>query len=153
MAGGPGAGAILAFGAITAMLGVLLNLLLGLSRVMLAMGRRGDMPAAVARIDEGSKTPETAVIVVAVLIAALVLVGDVRVTWSFSAFTVLVYYAITNLAALQLPPEQRRFPRAVAVAGLLACMFLAFWVEPAIWISGSLLLGVGFVGRWLMHRL
>src|SRR5690606_13476539 len=31
-------------GAMTAMLGVLLNLILGLSRVVLAMGRRGDLP-------------------------------------------------------------------------------------------------------------
>ncbi len=151
--GVPGAPAILAAGAITAMLGVLLNLLLGLSRVVLAMGRRRDLPAAVARVSETSKTPEAAVIVVAVLIAALVLIGDVRITWSFSAFTVLVYYAITNLAALQMPAEQRLFPRGVAMAGLLACLFLAFWVEPGIWISGSLILAAGFVGRWLMRRL
>ncbi len=148
----PGAGAVLAVGAITAMLGVLLNLLLGLSRVLLAMGRRRDMPKAVARLSEGTRTPETAIIVVAVLIAALVLIGDIRVTWSFSAFTVLVYYAITNLAALQLPPEQRRFPRAVAMLGLLACLFLAFWVEPAIWLSGSLLLAAGFGVRRLLHQ-
>ncbi|HEX6203421.1 MAG TPA: APC family permease, partial [Thermoanaerobaculia bacterium] len=41
---------ILAAGATVAMIGVLLNLLLGLSRVLLAMGRRGDAPAAVARL-------------------------------------------------------------------------------------------------------
>jgi APA family basic amino acid/polyamine antiporter len=34
---------IVALGAMTAMLGVLLNLLLGLSRVFLAMARRSDM--------------------------------------------------------------------------------------------------------------
>jgi len=34
----------LGLGAIAAMLGVLLNLILGLSRVLLAMGRRRDMP-------------------------------------------------------------------------------------------------------------
>ena len=45
----PGAGAVLAIGAITAMFGVLLNLMLGLSRVLLAMGRRGDMPHATAQ--------------------------------------------------------------------------------------------------------
>jgi amino acid transporter len=35
-------------------------------------------------------------------IPCLALLGDVKTTWSFSAFTVLIYYAITNLAALRL---------------------------------------------------
>jgi APA family basic amino acid/polyamine antiporter len=149
----PGAGWVLTIGAITAMLGVLLNLILGLSRVMLAMGRRRDMPPAVARIDKAGRTPETAVIVVGVIIAILVLIGDVRATWSFSAFTVLIYYAITNLAAYQLPADKRRYPRVVAALGLLACLFLAFWVEPPIWLAGSLLIAIGLGWRWLVHKL
>lgn len=149
----PGAGMILAIGAITAMLGVLLNLILGLSRVLLAMGRRRDMPPALARIDKTGRTPEAAVLVVGVIIAVLVLIGDVRTTWSFSAFTVLVYYAITNLAAYQLPEEKRRYPRGLAALGLLACLFLAFWVEPAIWLTGCLLIAVGLAWRWAIRKL
>lgn len=149
----PGASLVLMVGAMTAMLGVLLNLILGLSRVMLAMGRRRDMPVAVARISKSGRTPEIAVVVVGVLIAALVLIGDIRTTWSFSAFTVLIYYAITNLAALQLPAEMRRFPRIIPAVGLLACLFLAFWVEPSIWIAGSVLIVLGIGWRLLMRRL
>jgi APA family basic amino acid/polyamine antiporter len=69
-------------------------------------------------------------------VTALAALGDVRLTWSFSAFTVLVYYAITNLAALRLRGDARLYPRWVAVLGLLACLFLAFWVEPRIWLAG-----------------
>ncbi len=145
----PGAGLILAIGAITAMLGVLLNLILGLSRVLLAMGRRGDMPAAVARIDAAGTTPYVAVIVMGTVIALLALTGNVKTTWSFSAFTVLIYYAITNLAALRLPPAARRFPRWVAMAGVVACLFLAFWVEPLVWASGLALLALGLVWHWV----
>jgi len=148
----PGAGLILAIGAMTAMLGVLLNLITGLSRVLLAMGRRGDMPAAVARIDAAGTTPYVAVIVMGTVIALLVLTGSVRTTWSFSAFTVLIYYAITNLAALRLPTEAQRFPRWVAVAGMVACLFLAFWVEPLVWVSGLALLAVGLLWHWLQQR-
>jgi len=150
--GVPGLGLLLAVGAITAMLGVLLNLLLGLSRVLLAMGRRGDMPRAVARIDPRSATPAIAVIVMAVVIGILALAGNVKTTWSFSAFTVLVYYAINNLAALRLPPDQRRFPRWIAWAGLFACAFLAFWVEPAIWLAGLAAIGAGWLLRIAMRR-
>jgi APA family basic amino acid/polyamine antiporter len=144
----PGAGLILAVGAMTAMLGVLLNLILGLSRVLLAMGRRRDMPPAVARIDEARSTPTVAVIVMGVVVGLLTLVGSVKATWSFSAFTVLVYYAITNLAALQLPPERRLYPRPIAWAGLAACAFLAFWVEPIYWLVGLGMIGLGLLGHY-----
>jgi basic amino acid/polyamine antiporter, APA family len=148
-----GASWLLTIGAMTALLGVLLNLILGLSRVMLAMGRRRDMPIAVARLSKSGRTPEIAVVTVGVLIAILVLIGDIRTTWSFSAFTVLLYYALTNLAAYQLPADKRRYPRAVAALGLLACLFLAFWVEPAIWLTGSLLIVVGLGWRWIVRKL
>lgn len=132
---------VVAVAAITAMAGVLLNLVLGVSRVVLAMGRRGDLPPAVARVTAGS--PRVAVVVTGVAIAGLALIGSVKTTWSFSAFTVLVYYAITNLAALRLPRAQRRFPRVIAVLGLVSCLGLAFWVEPAVWLAGLGVIAAG----------
>ncbi|HSG63931.1 MAG TPA: APC family permease, partial [Gammaproteobacteria bacterium] len=125
--GMPWLGWLVGIAAVTAMAGVLLNLLLGLSRVLLAMGRRGDMPRAVARVDERTGSPRVAVIAIGCLIAGLVLLGDVRTTWSFSAFTVLVYYSLTNLAALRLSAGERLFPRWIPMCGLVACLGLAFW--------------------------
>ena len=144
---------ILAVGAVTAMIGVLLNLILGLSRVLLAMGRRHDMPPAVARINASGTTPYIAVIVMGTVIAGLVLIGDVKTTWSFSAFTVLIYYSITNLAALQLTAKERLFPRAVSWAGLGACLFLAFWVNVEVWVIGLIVLGAGLVWQIIARRM
>lgn len=138
---------IIAVGAATAMLGVLLNLILGLSRVLLAMGRRRDMPAIVARLDGSATNPWVAVLVIGLLIAGLAAIGSVKTTWSFSAFTVLIYYAITNAAALALPTEYRLYPRWVAAAGLFACVGLAFWVDASVWIAG-LVLGVVGLAWW-----
>lgn len=140
---------IVAIGAITALLGVLLNLILGLSRVVLAMARRGDLPARFATVDTAGSSPRAAVILVGVVVAGLVTIGSVKVTWSFSAFTVLVYYALTNLAALQLPPESRLYSRWIPAMGLCCCLGLAFWVEPMVWGVGLGLIAVGVV--W--HRL
>ena len=42
------------------------------------------------------------VLLVGGLIAALAATGSVKTTWTFGEFTVLIYYAITNLAALRL---------------------------------------------------
>ena len=55
--GAPWVAGVVAAGAVTAMLGVLLNLLLGLSRVVLAMARRGDLPRALAGVDSQSASP------------------------------------------------------------------------------------------------
>lgn len=136
---------IVAIGAATAMLGVLLNLILGLSRVLLAMGREGDMPKATAKLNAQRTTPVVAVVIMTVVVAALCLLGDVKTTWSFSAFTVLVYYALTNLAALRLPQELRMYPRVIPALGLLGCAGLAWWVPMHVWLTGVGLIAVGAV--------
>lgn len=131
---------LVAVGAMTAMLGVLLNLLLGLSRVLLAMGRRGDMPRGAAQVN-------AAVIIVGLVIAGIAALGNIKTTWSFSAFTVLIYYAVTNLAALRLPRDQRLYSPLWAWGGLFACLGLAFFIETRVWIVGVGLLTAGLVGH------
>ena len=143
---------LIAIGAITAMLGVLLNLILGLSRVLLAMGRRQDVPKVFARLNSRQTTPYIAVVVVGIAIASLVLIGDVKTTWSFSAFNVLIYYAITNFAALQLSPEERLYHQCLGWVGLASCLFLAFWVEQQIWLVGLGLIIIGLIWHSLIHR-
>ncbi|MEX1124237.1 MAG: APC family permease [Acidimicrobiia bacterium] len=135
---------IVTVGAITAMVGVLLNLVLGLSRVWLAMGRRGDMPTVLARLDESSQ-PVTAVVVAGMAIALVCLVGDIRLAWSFSAFTVLLYYGITNLAALRM--DRRLW---TAWAGLVSCALLSFFVTIQVWLVGGGLLVLGVI--WKRQR-
>jgi APA family basic amino acid/polyamine antiporter len=65
---------------------------------------------------------------------------------------VLLYYAITNLAALRMPSHKRLYPRWIAWAGLAGCLGLAGWVQPRVWIAGLLTLLVGFALRWLSRR-
>ncbi len=138
------AGAV-TIGAVTAMVSVLLNLILGLSRVLLAMGRQGDMPPVFGRLSGPKASPRAAVIAVGVLIAVLSLLGDVRLTWSFSAFTVLLYYSLTNLAALRLPREARLYPRVLSWAGLLFCVTLALFVEPMVLLAGLGTIALGWL--------
>lgn len=149
----PGVSQLLAVGAITAMLGVLLNLILGLSRLLLAMGRRLDMPRVLAQLNPYGTTPCVAVVAVEVAIALLILIGDVKTTWSFSAFNVLIYYAITNFAALQLSPTERLYPQWLAVVGLASCLFLAFWVQRQIWLIGLALIIAGLIWRAIVQLL
>ena len=147
----PGIPSIVSIGAMTAMLGVLLNLILGLSRVLLAMGRRGDMPRVVTRLNQTRTTPYVSVIIISSVICCLIFTGNIKLTWSFSAFTVLIYYAVTNLAALSLPAGQRLYPRWLAWAGLTACLFLAFWVQWQVWVAGLVIAGIGLIWHWLQQ--
>ncbi len=142
----PTAARIVEIGAVVAMLGVLLNLVLGLSRVWLAMGRRRDMPVALAHVSSHG-SPGPAVLLSGILIAVVATIGDVRLTWSFSAMTVLLYYAITNWAALRLPDDRRRFPRWVSWAGLASCLSLSVFVEVSVWLTGVAVLGLGWAWR------
>jgi APA family basic amino acid/polyamine antiporter len=120
---------VVAIGAITAMLGVLLNLVLGISRVVLAMARRGDLPKRLAEVR--GLSPRIAVLATGAMIAALTLAGRVETTWSLSAAAVLLYYGVTNWCALRQPREERRFPRVIAIAGLGSCLGLAVWLGAA----------------------
>ena len=133
----------ISIGAITAMLGVLLNLILGLSRVLLAMGRRLDVPECFGKVHQKTGVPRVAILGVAVVITLLVLIGDVKMTWSFSAFTVLIYYALTNLCAIRLTENERFYPKWISVAGLFGCLFLAFWIEWRVLCAGTSVLVLG----------
>jgi APA family basic amino acid/polyamine antiporter len=135
--------------AVTALLGVLLNLVLGLSRVALAMGRRGHLPKVFARVDEAGATPAPAVLLVAAIVAGLVCVGSIKAAWSFSAVTVLIYYGITNAAALRLGPEHRLYPRLFSWLGLVGCLGLSLFVEPVYWIGA----GAAIAGAAVWHAI
>ena len=139
-------------GAALALLSVLLNLLLGLSRVALAMGRRGDLPEATGRVTESTKVPAVATVLVAVVIGGLVCVGDVKLTWSFSAFTVLIYYAITNLCAIHLQSQERLYPVWISYLGLLSCLSLAFFVEWRVMLAVLGLIALGLVWKAMTSR-
>lgn len=139
-------------GAAVALLGVMLNLILGVSRVILAMGRRGDLPAAFGGLNVSQTSAPAATWLTAIVMMALALSGSVELAWSFSAFTVLVYYGITNLAALKIPAQQRFVPRAVSVLGLASCIALTLFIDWPVLAAGALLILAGLVWhRWRLH--
>ncbi|MDQ3774421.1 MAG: APC family permease [Pseudomonadota bacterium] len=150
--GNPVVANIVAVGALIALAGVLLNLILGLSRVILAMARRQDMPTLFSKLNAASTSAPAAVLVVGFVIAVIVLLGNIKSAWSFSAFTVLLYYAITNLAALRVPDADRFVPRVATVAGLIGCLGLAWFVETRIWFIGLGIIAVGLVWHGFAWR-
>jgi APA family basic amino acid/polyamine antiporter len=147
--GYPALAGVVRAGAVVAVLGVLLALLAGVARTALAMGRRRDLPGFLAAVDDRRSVPWLAEIAVAVLVVALVLVGNLTAVIGASSFLVLLYYGVANASAFTLP----RAPvlRAVAVLGVAGCLLLAFTLPIRSVVAGLVVLAFGlllYAVRW-----
>lgn len=151
-AGGVWAGVIVRISAMAACLGALLALLAGVGRTTLAMARERDLPMALASVDPRHHVPDRAQIVIAGAIITLICLTDIRTAIGFSSFGVLIYYAITNLAAFHQPAAERRWPRAVNVAGLSACLALALTLPLNSVLTATTVLLIGIIGRFTQRR-
>ena len=146
-AGRDGLAPVVRAGAAIASLGVLLNLVPGVSRTMLAMARRRELPAWFDHVDARRNLPLRAETTVVVVVGVLVSLLGLRSAIAISGTAVLTYYAITNAAALTLTAEQRRWPRWVAGAGLFGCVALALSLPWRELLSGAAVLALGALIR------
>lgn len=140
----PGAvAALVAAGGITAMLGVLLSQLLGLSRMTFAMARNGDLPRRFAAVDADSGVPRRAVLGIGSVAVGVAATGSLGAVASAAAFTILLYYGVANLAALRMPRELKRFSDWIPRFGLIACVVLALSLDVRTIATGLVVLTVG----------
>ncbi len=136
-------------GATVASLGVLLSLIVGVSRTVFAMAANRDLPGFFAAVHPRYRVPHRAEIGVGLLVGTIAALADIRSAIGFSSFAVLTYYAVANASAFTLDASQRRWPRWLAVLGLLGCMVLAFSLPVASVVGGSLLLVAGAIVFWV----
>ena len=149
--GVPGIVGLVGLGATTAMLGVLLSQILGISRMIFAMARRHDLPRALAHIHPTAGVPDSGVVLTGLVILLFALFGTLAEIIAAAAFTILLYYAITNPATLRLAREHRLYPTGVPVLGLVACLLLAFSLRPVTILAGLGLLAAGLIVRTVMR--
>ena len=128
-----------------ASLGVLLSLVVGVSRTAFSMAANRDLPGFFAAVHPRYRVPHRAELGVGILVALTVGFVDLRSAIGVSAFTVLTYYAVTNASAFTLKGSERRWPRWVAFAGLAGCAIMAFTLPlqsilpaPPFWPQGRL---------------
>jgi APA family basic amino acid/polyamine antiporter len=81
------------------------------------------------------------------VILTLVVMGNLPQIAATASFTILLYYSVANLAAWRLPKEQRRFPRAVQVIGLVFCISMALALDWQVILTGLGVLLIGFILR------
>ena len=143
---------VVGVGAAAAALGALLGLVAGVGRTTLAMAREGDLPGWLAGVHPRHQVPHHAEIALAVAVSVLVLAVDLRGAIGFSSFGVLLYYLIANVSAFTQATEQRRFPRALQVLGILGCAVLVATLPPASIAVGVVVLAVGVAYRMVRLR-
>jgi basic amino acid/polyamine antiporter, APA family len=141
---------VVRIGATVAALGVLLSLLAGVSRTAFAMAANGELPRWLAAVHPRFRVPHHAELAAAALVTLAVLTVDLRNAIGFSSFAVLLYYAVTNASALTQPPEERRWPRPLALAGLAGCLLLAFSLPWQSVVAGAAVMGLGVAGYALL---
>ena len=143
---------IFQIGVAIAAAGVLLNLVPGISRTMLAMARHGDLPRGFSHIDPQRSLPLRAELTVAFVVIVLVTVMDLRGAIGFSGVAILSYYAITNAAALRLSATERRWPRPIAWVGLVGCVVLAVTLPVTQFLIAAAVGLVGLTVRQVQRR-
>ena len=136
---------VVRIGATVASLGVLLSLVVGVSRTMFSMAANRDLPHYFAAVHPRYRVPHRAELGVGLLVALAAASVDLRSAIGFSAFTVLAYYAVTNASALTLNASERRWPKGIAIAGLVGCMVLAFTLPVQSVLAGTAVLVAGAV--------
>jgi basic amino acid/polyamine antiporter, APA family len=154
-AGLPNAGiaTAVAIGGVTAMLGVILSQLLGLSRMVFAMARRDDLPSYLHQVHPRFGVPGRAVLLVGGIAMVVAATGTLRGVASAASFTILVYYGIANLAALRMPESAKLYPDLVPRFGLVACAVLALSLAQEVVMTGLVILALGAGARgWRRWR-
>lgn len=149
----PGINTVITIGASTAMLGVLLSQILGISRMMLAMGRRNDLPSFFQAIHRKYKVPHIGIIVTGTIILLLAVIGNFDFVLRAASFTILLYYSITNIAALKQPRNEQIYGKAIPVLGLIGCILMSVSLPLNVILTGIGLLVAGFVLRFFIRKL
>lgn len=144
--------ALVAGGALLTTFNEGLSDLLGVSRVAFAMGRERDLPQGLAKMGD-DKNPWRSVVFVGSITLVVAAFAPLVTAVAVSSFGTLLYYSITNVSALRLQSGQRRFPRVLAVAGLVGCLGLAFLLPIEYVVISLVILAVGLVFRFLRQRI
>jgi APA family basic amino acid/polyamine antiporter len=107
---------------------VLLALLPGISRVLVAMSRDRKIPDYFKTIHPKQNSAYISDIFSGLLVAVGVLIFDILPAVKLSAIFILIYYSITNLCVIRLEKSERIFPVMISFYGLVFCGMLGIFL-------------------------
>ena len=116
------------------------------------MGKAHELPVWFGEVHPRFQAPRHAVLAIGIFVFAVVLVFDLRQILPLASLYLLVWFAITHYAALQLKKEQRLFSRAFSWFGLAGCFVLLFAIPPFALIIGAATLALVAGARFVTQR-
>ena len=116
-----------ALAALLATTGHFLGSVLASSRITFAMGERGRLPSALARVNSTFRTPHVSIALFTVLVWIMAVTGSFASNAAITAGSRLIVYAVTCVAVLRLRrfgPSTFEAPAWVNVVGVAFCVWL-----------------------------
>jgi APA family basic amino acid/polyamine antiporter len=104
---------------------VLLALIPGISRIVVAMSRDNYLPTILASIHKKYNSAYFADIFISSVVVIGILLFDVVEAIKLSSFFILLYYSLTNYSVIKLEKSKRLYSVLIACFGLLGCILLA----------------------------
>ena len=144
---------LISAGAMIATASVLLTTIMGISRIMFAMARTGDLPAFLKRIHPRFSTPHYAIWISGACMIAAIILADLTLVVAVSTFAMLIFYLIANIAAFKLPSENRQYPSIVPIIGAVSCFGLIAFLTINSWIIGIIGLAIGIFWYGIKRRI
>src|SRR3990170_1750115 len=144
--------AAVSFGALIAIVGVLLTNLIGLSRVAFAMARNGQLPKSIAKVSSRFGTPYIAVLSMCALLIVIAVALDLKQAVAITSFALLSTHLIVNFSAIRIRkkmPGSTRFRvpfyPLIPVLGLLSCIILMFSLPIESWVVAAVVVAISAV--------
>lgn len=150
VASAPWATVLVRITAAVAALGALLAGVAGVTRTALAMARNHDLPHQLAAVHPKFQVPHIATYALGIVVAAIIVLGDVREVIGFSSAGVLTYYFVANLAAYKQQGSNRRYPRWMQVLGMVLCVVLVATLPWQSVVGGVAMFALGFLVRGIV---
>ncbi|MEU9528445.1 amino acid permease [[Kitasatospora] papulosa] len=153
-------GGIIAFGAVVAIASVVLAVMYGQTRILMAMSRDGLIPRVFERVSPKTRTPVANTWIVAVLFAVPAAFSSLDVVVNLTTIGTLATMAVVNVAVIALRrrnPELKRSFRvplypASPVLGVGFCLYLMYGTGWTTWVQFVVFLAVGALVYALYSR-
>jgi len=144
-------GGIIAFGAVVAIASVVLAVMYGQTRILMAMSRDGLIPRVFERVSPRTSTPVANTWIVVAVFATLAAVASLDVVVNLTTIGALAIMVVVNLAVIMLRrrnPEVRGSFRVPLyplspILGVGFCLYVVYGTGWATWLEFAVFLAVG----------
>ncbi|MFE1442293.1 amino acid permease [Streptomyces sp. NPDC058739] len=153
-------GGIVAFGAVVAIASVVLAVMYGQTRILLAMSRDGLIPAVFEKVSPRTATPVAGTLIVAIVFALPAAFASLDAVINLSTIGTLAIMAVVNIAVIALRRREPDLPRTFRVPlvplfpllGVGFCLYLMYETGWTTWVQFAVFLAAGLVVYRLYGR-